>query len=941
MHTELITEALKRAVVSLDHPESSGRFFGILSDLVCYQEGHGFSFGQVLCLGLTNLCNPTTEVRRRAFDMLEALHVKSNGLLSMFNFEPFVCSLASGTYLHAHRLIADFLAGEHPNQAHDILVRMAIWLPTLPEDKNKTVIVLLMLQGLESWIPNIQLLTEDKQSLSQGGTFALYHLISLTLRYGQTHCEQILTIWSRLVEPPSQSNGHATIRFLLEQSHKIGSAAFISCAANIVASLCQTHVGRQIFDDLCSMIEPARMLPTIDHKLTFPEAQDVELWSELDALFAEQPRLQLGSAQFAWLFLTDVALQRHWELKTRLPTLLHVLVIHLDHRNSQVRCRAQRMLFQLIRSWIPGLDELPDRSITRGQPTARDALNQFEQEAESHYWKEDEPEADLEPKLKWLCAQVVELLDPLFPSLMESWGSVALTWGTSCSIRQNAFRSLQIFRALAPRVKQSDMALLLGRLSNTISAPAEENIQPFNCEIIRTISAIAEMEDVDKNLLPQLFWGTCACLSTTVEREFRQVLLLLNSILTRFPLDSTTTDFLLSHQPKNWSGPACLQPLILKGLRSSVTSELTFKTLLRLSTNKQDNRLVDPSPGRVRDLYTLLLPWCLHAMTSEKQDDALKEFAQNVSSLVTKEGRPSIQRIMASFAKNSFRTKDDFLRQSVSSLREHYGSEQWTEVVTLLLSLVLNQERWLQIHSMQILKLLFQQRETRNPFELLGPELLMPLLRLLETDLAMQALDVLEEPMILSNRGPTAKHVLRMSMHIQTLQNSETATTIFGVPEESGWCVPQVEPQRETCRANVGTVFDTCSMPTRPSRIDFEPEIEALADMQPATEDDLGGLVKDLHDLTSFFQEPSRARKAPPTPNRRLEARVAAILAKSTAAAMVTDIPQTPFLDVFRVGSRGRLFDDESDDSDSDSEDDAFIFDSPNILRSKNGKRLH
>ena len=274
-----------------------------------------------------------------------------------------------------------------------------------------------------------------------------------------------------------------------------------------------------------------------------------------------------------------------------------------------------------------------------------------------------------------------------------------------------------------------------------------------------------------------------------------------------------------------------------------------------------------------------------------------------------------------------------------SSLREHYGSEQWTEVVTLLLSLVLNQQRWLQIHSMQILKLLFQQRETRNPFELLGPELLMPLLRLLETDLAMQALDVLEEPMILSNRGPTAKHVLRMSMHIQTLQNCETATAVFGVPEESGWCIPQVELQRETCRANVGAVFDTCSMPTRPSRIDFEPEVEALADMQP-TEDDLGGLVKDLHDLTSFFQqEPSRARKPQPTPNRRLEARVAAILAKSTAAAMVTDIPQTPFLDVFRVSGSGTPFDDESDDSESDTDDDAFIFDHK-TLPPLNGKRL-
>ncbi|KAF8634828.1 hypothetical protein AX17_004079 [Amanita inopinata Kibby_2008] len=943
-HSELINEALRRSIILSDQPESSGNhFFQVISDIVCKQEDHGFSFAQVVCLGLSNLCNPSPDIRRRAFKMLEAMHVKSSGLLSMFNFEPYVCSLASSTYLHAHRLISDFLAGEHPDQAHHMLVRIALWLPQLPEDgASKTNVVLLLLQSLEFWIPNIELMMDDSQRPSQEAVIALYHLISLTLRHGQTHCEQILTIWARLVDPPRQSNGHAAIQFLTEQSHKVGSTVFISCAANIIACLCQTHIGREIFDDLCSMIEPTRMLPVVENRLTFLATDDVALWSELDALFSEQPRLQLGPAQFAWLFLTDVALQRPWEIKSHLPTLLHALVIHLDHRNSYVRTRAQRMLFQLIRSWLPGYDELPDRSVSLVQSPARDNLHQLELEAESHYWKEDEPEAELEPKLKWLCSHVVDLLEPLYPSLTEWWGSLALNWGTSCSIRQTAFRSLQIFRALSPQVKQADLALLLGRLSNTIAASVKENIQPFNCEMIRTITAIVTMDDLDRSLLPQLFWSACACLSTTVQSEFHEALHLLDSLLTRFNLESNTADSLISHQPKTWSGVSYLQPLLFQGLRSSVTTESTFNVLCTL-TKTEDDRLVDPTSGRVRDLYTLVLPWCLHAMASEKQDETLKDFAQNISQLAAHEGRQSIQKIMTSFAKNHFRTKDDFLRQSVASLREHYGSDCWTEVVTLLLGLVLNQERWLQVHTMQILKLLFQQKETRNPFELMGSQLLMPLLRLLETDLATQALDVLEEPMALSNSGPAAKHVLRMSMHIQSPQKSDPdlVSTVFGVPEESGWCIAQIENQRERCRANVGAVFDTCSMPTRPSRIDFEPEIEALAEMEPV-EDDLGGLVKDLHDLTSFFQEePSFMKRTPATPDRRLEARVAAILAKSTGAAAIMDIPQTPFLDVFRVGGASAFEEESDEDSDVDSEVDAFIFDSPNLLSpSLNGTRF-
>jgi hypothetical protein len=313
-------------------------------------------------------------------------------------------------------------------------------------------------------------------------------------------------------------------------------------------------------------------------------------------------------------------------------------------------------------------------------------------------------------------------------------------------------------------------------------------------------------------------------------------------------------------------------------------------------------------------------------MASDKQDASLKEFAQNINLLAAAEERHSIQKIMNSFAKSHFRTKDDFLRQSVASLREHYGADHWADIVTLLIGLVLNRERWLQINALQILKVLFQQKETRN----LGSELLMPLLRLLDTELASHALEVLEEPMAMSG-GPAAKHVLRMSMlHPRTLStnnDAEARTTVFGVPMESGWSVAQADQLRDICRANVLAVFDTCSMPSRPSRIDFEPEIEALN--EPA-EQELGGLVNDLHELNSFFQdeEPSMAklRISLPPPDRRLEARVAAILAKSSASHAITDTPQTPFVDVFRVGGMASDLD---EDSDSDSDQDPFIFDSP------------
>ena len=129
-------------------------------------------------------------------------------------------------------------------------------------------------------------------------------------------------------------------------------------------------------------------------------------------------------------------------------------------------------------------------------------------------------------------------------------------------------------------------------------------------------------------------------------------------------------------------------------------------------------------------------------------------------------------------------------------------------------------------------------------------------------------------------------------------------------------------------------------MPSRPSRIEFEPETETEV-LSASLDEDLGGLVQNLHELTSFFStsiaDPGKTQL--PAPSQQLEARVAAILAKSTEAT-VADVPQTPFVDVFRVGSMS-LSDDEDESSSSESEMDPFSFDTPSIHSVPNGFRLH
>ena len=90
---------------------------------------------------------------------------------------------------------------------------------------------------------------------------------------------------------------------------------------------------------------------------------------------------------------------------------------------------------------------------------------------------------------------------------------------------------------------------------------------------------------------------------------------------------------------------------------------------------------------------------------------------------------------------------------------------------------------------MQALKAFFQQRDLWSAPQHLNADHLMPLLRLVAGDMAAQALDVLEEP-IKINGGPNAREVLRMSMHM-SLDQISAACEGFGVPEESGWSIPE------------------------------------------------------------------------------------------------------------------------------------------------------
>jgi hypothetical protein len=318
---------------------------------------------------------------------------------------------------------------------------------------------------------------------------------------------------------------------------------------------------------------------------------------------------------------------------------------------------------------------------------------------------------------------------------------------------------------------------------------------------------------------------------------------------------------IVAFRPSDLQGPtaeAHLMPLLLIGLRSSKTDMLTFDLIRRL-TSVPDAELIDDANNRLLHGFVAALPWMLHSTDLGEPNEDLAGMASDLADIAERKGNASLARLLTSFARARFRTKDDFIRQAASHLRERLVSHG-LEITTLLLGFVLNQNDWMRDKALQMLKLVlsFPEAQALAPH---SPQLVRPLLRLVSTKHAATALDVLELPF--AQVDPTGL---------------ESTDQLFGPFEASGWSIPNSAERSEVTRANVSAVFNTCAVETRAASAHFSvlqfSDIRAAGitkhEAWGASEGSLelpsppisvsdnasmGDLVGALHSLNQFFDE--------------------------------------------------------------------------------------
>ena len=433
------------------------------------------------------------------------------------------------------------------------------------------------------------------------------------------------------------------------------------------------------------------------------------------------------------------------------------------------------------------------------------------------------------PSMTYLTSELAKFFGLAYPDIQEQWAKMALSWAVSCPVRHLACRSFQVFRCNLSSLDQPVLADMLARLSNTVADEADD-VQTFSMEILTTLKTIiAALDPTDLLKYPQLCWATCACLNTVNECEFIESLGMLDKLLEKINLSNPTVIKIIADaKPEKWGVPfEGIMPLVYRGLKSANALEKSLAIMNR-TVSLPDTQILG---NQSRLLYALLanLPRFLYAFDDLRAKKEVMAAAQTLAAAAEADDYPEIAMVMNTFVNSRYPLAKDFLSQLVSTIRQSFPTYE-LRILIFLMGLLTNRLSWYKVKTMQILCVIVPDIDMRRPdVAIYGPDLISPLLRLLQTEYCPFALEVMDHILTVSATPMDRQH-LRMSMVSSgsraVRKEYEKTQSLYGIPEDTGWSIPMPGIHSNLTRVNVHAVFYTCASKEGPAPPVVTPEIE-------------------------------------------------------------------------------------------------------------------
>ncbi|KAJ8129992.1 hypothetical protein O1611_g3637 [Lasiodiplodia mahajangana] len=884
---------------SSETPKIQESYFSVIAEILLEHPHYPVPFWKWLGLCLFTLGNDVSEIRSKSARVLRALEERQQAGRSskIQDFDISISDKTKAVYKLAQFEISKRLAKQHPELAFHIFSEFTYHFKNLQQGNQRNVVAVLL-----PWIQTIELKIDPNGGPTAHSYVLLANLLEITIKSSAALHNEVQALWQALATGPYPGNVRLVLDFIISLCLERREQNFVEYAKQIVVYLSSTTItpGSKVVEFLLMQISPRAMVPN-EKKDAVPPPPDINQFpycadlSEALPVGTKQAGLSLG--QLSLILLVDLMVAPAQLPADSLPLLLQVVTVLWDHYTPLVQEQAREMLVHLVHELV--ISRMDDATLPETKKSIQGLIDAVRQHDRLVVWsyedsngKVDERDNKVPQSMEHLTTEIVKTFEVTFPGIKKQWSRLSLTWATSCPVRHLACRSFQIFRCILTSVDQPMLGDMLARLSNTI-ADEDSEIQAFSMEILTTLKTLIVKLEPEKLLsYPQLFWTTCACLESINEMEFLEAVEMLDEYVEKLDFSSPNIRRALQEgKPLRWDGMfEGIQPLLYKGLRSSICLQPTLNLMDKLVQLPSDPLIGDDN----RLFFSIIanFPRFLQAMEYRSIDDETRQTAEILFAVAEAQGFTPICDALAMFIDSGWPSNEEMIAELFAAIREFFLPELDFKMLTMLMGFLTNSIPAVKLMTMRILCVIVPDIEMRKP-EIAGhgPDLISPLLRLLQTEYCMEALAVLDNVAAVSGSS-MERHHLRMSMTRSSSRairkEYERTQSLFGIPEESGWAIPAPAKKTDATRSNIHAAFYMCQgeaadgVPTDPAPTPdvafqaddyrygyFEvPErTETMMSDEARAEGHMGDLVTKLDSLDDFFDDisetsPSESRSS-------------------------------------------------------------------------------
>ncbi|KAH1714829.1 hypothetical protein KXX60_003788 [Aspergillus fumigatus] len=878
-HSYLLERAIEMCHVS-ERPKALESYFEVVTQVLIEHTDYPLGFWRILGAVLVTLGNQKREIRIKSAKLLRILEERQQKSSRLQDFDISISDKTTAVYKLAQFETSRRLAKQHSDLAFTLFSEFSLHFRNVGPDSQRN-----MVAAILPWVQTMELQIDPNGGPTAKSYMLLANLFEITIRCGNILPNEVQALWQALATGPHGGNVQLVLDFIISLCLERKEQNFVEYAKQVVVFLSGTPAGSKVIEFFLMQVVPKNMVQERkDITPAPPDVKSLPYVADLGTVLPvgnKQAGLSLG--QVALIFLVDLMVAPVTLPLEAVVKLLHVVLILWDHYMLTVQEQAREMLVHLIHELIAAkIDDDAPAATRQGIEDFVESIRESDPkvvwEYEDNNDKEDGDDGSRVPlSMSTVTRQVVNFFSFAYEGVSDLWAKEALNWATSCPVRHLACRSFQVFRCISTSLNPRMLADMLARLSNTI-ADEEADYQTFSMEILTTLKIIiSSLAPADLLRYPQLFWTTCACLNTIHETEFIESIGMLEKFLDSVDMsDPAVVTELIQGQPPKWEGGFDgLQNLVYKGLKSSESLNRTLDVLHRLS-GLPNNALIGNSD---RLLFTILanMAHFLHQFDPDVDDPKTLARATLLARVAEGEGCPRLAASLLGLANGQYKTENDFLNHIIAEMRSYYFPRQDVQSLIFLMGLLTNTTKWFRVKIMKILCVLIPEIDMRRPeVTSHGPDLISPLLRLLQTELCPQALEVMDHIMTVSG-NPMERHHIRMSMASSSSSRAirkeyEKIQSLYGIPEPTGWSIPMPATQSSVTRHNVHAVFYTCAE-VDPMEVQetVTPEVEFHADeyndsffpmradtmksMDTQMDGNMGDIVQKLDSLDDFFEE--------------------------------------------------------------------------------------